>query len=259
MCKARLLLSLAAASFVFTSHAAEFASSVVRYDPGAGFAPRFTHPDVALGEPSRVNPFGEATGPFDPPYGTNQIVSIGAGGSLVVRFHAPIVNHPHNLHGYDFLIFGNSGFIITNEFDLATFNWIGTPATDGSIFGQSAGVTRVAVSRDGVNYYQLDPALAPPVDTLFPTDSGGNVHVPPLPGLAQSDFAGATLDDMRTLYHGSAGGAAYDISWARDANGQPVFLPNIRFIRIDVLSGKVEIDAFSSVERKSRARARDDN
>ena len=259
MCRARLLSSLAAASFVFTAHAAEFADSVVRYDPGAGFAARFTHPDVALGEPSRVNPFGEATDPFDPPYGTNQIVSIGAGGSLVVRFHTPILNHPHNLHGYDFLIFGNSGFIITNDFDLATFNWIGAPATDGSIFGQNTGVTRVSVSRDGANFYQLDPASAPALDTLFPTDGGGDAHRPPLPGLTQGDFAGATLDDMRTLYHGSAGGAAYDISWAQDANGHRVFLPNIRFVRLDVLSGKVEIDAFSAVARKTCAGAHGDN
>ena len=76
---------------------------------------------AALGEPSQVNPFGEATDPFDPPYGTNQIVSIGAGGSLVLAFHNPILNHPNNLFGYDFILFGNTGFIITNEFDLSTF------------------------------------------------------------------------------------------------------------------------------------------
>src|SRR6266704_1238900 len=120
------LLALAAASFVLTSQATPFADTVVSYDPGVGFAPRFTEPAAALGEPSQVNPFGEPTDPFDPPYGTNQIVSIGAGGHLVVQFHTPILNHPNNLYGFDFIIFGNAFFTVTN--------WIGTPATDGSLF-----------------------------------------------------------------------------------------------------------------------------
>src|SRR6266478_6470002 len=119
------LLALAAASFVLTSQATPFADTVVSYDPGVGFAPRFTGPAAALGEPSQVNPFGETTDPFDPPYGTNQIVSIGAGGHLVVQFHTPIVNHPHNPYGLDFTIFGNAGFIITNDFDVTTGNWVG--------------------------------------------------------------------------------------------------------------------------------------
>src|SRR4051812_42252942 len=121
------LLALAAASFVFTSQATPFADAVVSYDPGVGFAPRFTDPVAAVGEPSQVNPYGEPTDPFDPPYGTNQIVSIGAGGHLVVQFHTPILNHPNNLYGFDFTIFGNAGFIITNDFDFSTFNWIGAP------------------------------------------------------------------------------------------------------------------------------------
>src|SRR6266550_7966677 len=115
MLKARLL-ALAAASFVFTSHATPFADAVVSYDPGSGFVPRFTDPVAALGEPSRVNPYGEPTDPFDPPYGTNQIVSIGAGGHLVVGFRTPILSHPHNVYGMDFTIFGNAGFRITNDF-----------------------------------------------------------------------------------------------------------------------------------------------
>ena len=243
------LLALAAAGLVLTSHAAKVSELVVSYQPGSGFVPNYTDPSTALGDVSRVNPFGEATDPFDPPYGTNQIVSLGAGGSLVLFFQKPIHNHPHNPHGLDFVIFGNSGFIITNEFDFTTFNWIGTPATDGSLFAQSTGDTRVSVSRDGVTFYQLDPALAPAVDRWFPTDGAGDPRVPLDPALRPADFAGATLDNIRTLYDDSAGGAAYDISWARDARGRRVHLPEIHFIRIDVLSGKAEIDAISEVAR----------
>src|SRR5438093_13501660 len=130
-------LILAAASLVSPSQAASiFANDLISYNPGIGFSPRFTHSESALGEPSRVNPFAEVTDPFNPPYGTNQIVSIGEGGWLVVRFHTPVLNHPRNPRGLDFTIFGNTGFIITNDLDGSTGNWIGAPATDGSIFGQ---------------------------------------------------------------------------------------------------------------------------
>ena len=249
------LLTLAVvslASLVTTLRAGDFADSVVSYEPGTGTVPRFRDPSAALGAPSQVNPFGDPTDPFNPPYGTNQIVSIGAGGSLVLRFHQPILNHPNNAFGYDFILFGNTGFIITNEFDLSTFNWIGTPATDGSLFAQNTGETVVSVSRDGALFYALNPQVAPIADGPFPTDGQGNPRIPTLPGLTAGDFAGATIDDIRALYRGSAGGTPYDIGWAVDAFGRGVMLPEIRFVRIDVVSGKSEIDAVAVVARKPR-------
>jgi len=159
------VLALALASFGFSAANAQFADRVVSYDPGIGYAVGFTNADAALGEPSRVNPFGESTDPFDPPYGHHQIVSLGAGGSLVLEFNQPILNHPRNIFDLDFTVFGNSGFIITNDFD-ENWNWIGTPATDGSLFAQNDGATRVSVSADGTNFYQLNPALAPTVDVF---------------------------------------------------------------------------------------------
>lgn len=244
------LLVLAAASVVLNSHAAAFhAAKIVGYHPGVGYSANFTHPEAALGEPARVNPFGEDTDPFNPPYGTNQIVSIGAGGSLVVRFKKPILNHPRNIDRRDFTIFGNSGFIITNEFDLTTFNWIGIPATDGSLFGESTGETRVSVSFDGRHFFTLNPEFAPAVDSFPPTDGAGDFGIPVDPKLSAENFAGATLADIRSLYDGSGGGASYDISWAQDSKGRRVWLPMIRFIRIDVISGKAEIDAIAAVER----------
>lgn len=247
-------LALAAASLglIITAHGGSFADAVVSYQPGVGFAPRFTNPEAALGEPSRVNPFGDEVDPFNPPYGTNQIVSIGAGGHLVVRFHTPILNHPNNPGGLDFTIFGNTGFIITNDFDLETFDWIGAPATDGSLFGESTGDTRVSVSRDGVNFYVLNPVFTPRVDSFPPTDGAGDFRIPVAPDLTTADFAGVTLDDLRALYRGSGGGASYDMAWALDARGNGVFLPEINFIRVDVLSGRAELDAFAAVARQPR-------
>ena len=241
-------LALAGLASVAPLHADEFAHAVVAYNPGSNYAVNFTNPDTALGRPSRVNPFGEATDPFNPPYGTNQIVSLGEGGSLTVRFHRPILNHPRNFSGLDFIIFGNSGFIVTNDFDPNTFEYIGTPATDGSLFAHNTGGTRVSVSMDGRRFFTLLPDRAPTVDVLFPTAATGDVSRPVDPALTQEDFAGLTLAQIRALYHGSAGGAAYDIAWARDSRGRRVFLPFVRFVRVEVVSGKSEIDAFSAVD-----------
>src|SRR5262245_37177917 len=122
----KIVSLLALASAVVSASSANFAASVVDYQPGTGFAAQFTNATTVLGEPSRVNPFEDATEPFNPAYGTSQILSIGAGGSLTVKFATPVLNHPLNRFGTDFIIFGNSGFIITNEFDFDTFSWIGT-------------------------------------------------------------------------------------------------------------------------------------
>jgi len=251
-------LTLALASFAFGTNVqianAQFADHVISYDPGIGYAVGFTDPAAALGEPSRVNPFGEPTDPFDPPYGHEQIVSIGTGGSLVLAFDEPILNHPHNAWGLDFTIFGNAGFIITNDFDPATYEWIGTPATDSSLFAQSTGVSQVSVSRDGLHFYALTPANSPGIDTFFPTDASGSFHVPVNPAIQPSDFAGATLDEIRQLYAGSAGGTSFDLSTARDESGRPINLQQVRFIRIDVLSGKAEIDGIALVARQQPGR-----
>jgi hypothetical protein len=234
---------------IATCAQAQFAETVVDYSPGTDFTPGFTNAASALGEPSRITPgqYGGPVDPFSPPYLPTQLVSIGTGGSLTVEFGFPVLNHPKNRFGIDFNIFGNSGFIITNAFDPNTFDWIGTPATDGSLLGANPGVTRVSVSRDGQTFFALEPNSAPTVDALFPTDGLGDFHTPVDPTLTANDFAGQTLQNIRALYYGSAGGAGYDISSARDAEGNPVRLPEIRFVRIQVLSGKSDVDGIAAV------------
>ena len=246
------IVLLAVAGIVINSPAAtNYAARVISYDPGVGFAAGYTNTDAVLGEPSRVNPFGDTTDPFDPPYGKGQILSIGEGGWLTIEFDRPVHNAPHNPFGLDFIIFGNSGFIITNDFDLTTFNWIGTPATDGSLFANNTGVTRVSVSKNGTDFFVLDSQQAPIVDGLFPTDGSGDFRVPVNPQLTASDFAGTTLEDIRALYRSSGGGNGYDIDWANIHRGNAE-LSWIRYVRVEVLSGKSEIDGFAAVERHLR-------
>lgn len=236
-----------ALSFAQTS-VAQFATSVVSYNSGVGFQPGYTTPASALGEPSRITPgiYGGPVDPFNTAYLNSQVVSIGAGGSLTVQFNSPILNNPANAFGRDFNIFGNAGFIITNETDI-NWNFIGTPATDGSLYGADAVSTRVSVSSDGFNYFMLNPALAPLVDSLFPTDGLGDFGLTVNPSLNAASFAGKTLADIRALYNGSGGGAGYDISWAQDGLGQSVSLTSIEFVRVEVLAGNAEVDGIVAV------------
>jgi hypothetical protein len=247
----KYILGLAVASVSLSSivHAAGSADSVVNYTPGTGVQPAYDNANAALGEPSRVTPgqFGGPVDPFNPPYLKEQVVSIGAGGSLTLGFSSPIQNSASNPYGLDFIVFGNNGFQIVNG------DFSGGGVTDGSLFGANAGPTHVSVSSDGVNYYQLTPSLAPVVDGPFPTDGSGDFSKPINPAVTISSFANKDLKGIRDLYAGSGGGTAFDLGWARDSAGQPVTLDSIRFVRIDVLSGVSEVDGIAAVPEPSVA------
>jgi hypothetical protein len=246
-------LALSSLVNVVPLRAAGFASAVISYNPGKGFATEFgsglgfTNTSAVLGEPSRVTPgqFGGPVDPFNPPYLRDQLLSIGAGGSLTIQFNETILHDPAHPFGLDFVIFGNAGFSITNG------NFSGGGITDGSLFGANSGSTRVSVSRDNVNYYQLNPSLAPVVDGFFPTDGTGNFGQPMNPALNGAAFAGLDLAGLRKLYAGSGGGTGYNISWAQNTNGQSIALDRIGYIRVDVLSGSAEIDGFAAVASPS--------
>jgi len=231
------VLALAIASllvFVHVTHG-QFANAVLSYDRGTGFAANFTNANTALGAPTP----GSAVTPFAPPFSTSQLVSIGTGGSLTLQVETPIVNDPAHLFGIDFLIFGNSFFVITNGSGSSAI-------TSGGIFSSSIS-TRVEVSSDGASWFMLDPSLAPTVGTLFPTEGLGNPHTPVNPALTGADFSGLNLSGVRSLYNGSAGGAGFDLSWARDSSGNEVVFESVNYVRIDVLSGRTQIDAIAVV------------
>jgi hypothetical protein len=238
--------ALAAASIVATttSHSAGFADAVVAYNPGTGFASGFTNASSALGAPTST------ANPLSPPYRTNQIVSLGVGGYLTLHMGSPAVHSGVSPYDIDFQIFGNSFFVITNG------NYSGGGITDGSVYGNGAS-TRVEVSPDGATWYTLNPAQAPTIGDLFPTDGAGDPQVPVNPVLTNADFAGLGLAGIRSLYAGSAGGAGFNLAWAQDTNGDYVNLPIARFIRIDVHSGKAQVDAVSTTQPSATVIAED--
>lgn len=245
----RNIFALFAALFLMlplSLRADSFAGAVVEYAPGAGFSPGFDDPSAALGEPSRVTPglFGGPVDPFSPPYLAEQLVSIGAEGSLTISFNAPILDSPQNPFGLDFIIFGNNGFTIVNG------DFEGGGVTDGSTFTfDPPGASVVYVSEDNVSYYELvpPPGMAAAVDGLFPTDGSGDFLLPVDPTLGGDDFAGEGLAGIAALYGGSGGGTGFDLSWARTEDGQSAALTSANYVRLEVLLGKVEVDGFAVV------------
>src|ERR1041384_611947 len=116
-----LILILASAMANSLAQTSQFADSIIAYNPGRGFVTEFgsglgyTNASAALGQPSRITPgpFGGPVDPFNPPYLRDQIVSMGEGGSLTVRFSTPIRHLATHPFGRDFMVFGNAGFTIT--------------------------------------------------------------------------------------------------------------------------------------------------
>ncbi len=247
-------LLLASAPFVLSSSSIPIvaavpnhAAAVVQYFPGTGASAGYDQPSAVLGEPSRLTP-GEYGGPVDPfssPWQPGQLVSVGTGGSLTVRFADPVWNLAGNPRGLDFLVFASAAFLIVNG------DYTGGGITDGSLLGATEGLSRVSVSADGVSFFTLDPALAPGPDGLFPTDGSGDFTLAVDPTLGESDFDGLDLEGIRALYAGSGGGIGYDIAWARNGIGEAVHLDRIEFVRLEVLSDRVEIDGFSAVPEPS--------
>ena len=240
-------LAIASLFVVTTSVHAQFATSVVSYNRGIGFAAGFTNASAALGAPTA----GASVTPFAPPFSKTQLVSIGTNGSLTLQFNPPIIRNASNPFGVDFQIFGNTFFAITNG------NFSGGGITSGALGGNNTGATMIEVSADGTNWFTLNTNLAPVADNFFPTDSLGDPRVPANPALTANSFAALGLAGIRSLYNGSAGGSSYSLAWAQDTNGNYVDLPIARFVRVDVLANKSEIDAVAATRGSQNVIAED--
>jgi hypothetical protein len=218
-----------------------WADQVISYVEGGGVSPGYNMPGSALGEPTRftgVGAFPGAVTPFNPAYLSSEVVSIGFGGSLTLRFEQPINNDPLNPYGIDLLVFGNAGYI-----DASFPNGVA-----GSLFG--AGFGGVQVSQDGQTWF----AAPVTVDQAFPTLGYSDLTDPYAltPGSVLSDFTrpvdpafvptGLAFSQILAGYDGSGGGTGIDL--------ELVGLLSISFVRITNNLGAtatVEIDAVAAV------------
>jgi hypothetical protein len=244
--------SLALTASIFSStvpaSATPYADRVISYSQGSTAASAYNNPNAALGEPSRVTPAGPTDAPvtpFNPPWPTSQLVSIGAGGSLTLELGVSAQDVAWNPYGIDLILFGNNGFKV-NDYSVSESEW----TTDGTLFTfDLAGASKVWVSDNNQDYYELvvPSDLTAQVDSLFPTDASGDFLKPVNPSLTSADFAGKNLAGIQELYAGSAGGTGFDLAWARKADGSQAGIGSARFVRIEVSQGKIELDGIAAV------------
>ncbi|MHC4993308.1 MAG: hypothetical protein ACYTGC_20260 [Planctomycetota bacterium] len=227
-----------------------FVDAVEAYEPGTGAAAGYDDPAAALGPPERCTGDGVFPGVvsiMNSPWLTTEIVSIGEGGSLVLRFDTPVEDHPDNPFGVDLLIFGNAFFVDGG----------------GGIDGIFADGGLVEVSPDNRRWATIEGVTA---DGLFPTQ--GYLDVGPFdetPGLVESDFTlpvnpaftmthflGRSYAEAVKVYAGAGGGTPVDIG--------PSGFDQISYVRISSTrpGAAIEIDAVSDVTPRTPGDANGD-
>lgn len=222
-----------------TAHASDpWADEVVSYDPGLGAPAAFQSPTTALGQPTRFTGeslgFPGPTSPFSAAFEGDEVVSIGLGGSLVVRFDQPVTDDPLNPFGIDLLVFGNAFYF----------------GPDNTAFAEGGSIE---VSPDGVTWTLVAGAVA---DGAFPTLGYRDIADPfqSTPGSVLTDFtrpvdpslsvAGLSFPQLLDAYDGSGGGTGVDLG--------ALGLGSISYVRItDTLDDGLtpDIDAFADVAR----------
>ncbi|MEM6504143.1 MAG: hypothetical protein AAF711_01610 [Planctomycetota bacterium] len=242
-----IVLALLSSAYASTD---PWADNVVSYSQGTNPAAGLTDPTSALSQPTRdtnlTSPTGGAVTPFQPAFGADEIVSIGAGGHLTVSFDEPVVDDADNPFGIDLLVFGNAFYI----YNAGSQSAAGGAFTEGGV---------IEVSANGTDFFTVSNTAA---DGLFPTNGytdpsrdltslgpGGGVAVGTTPtdftrpvDPARSVGAGDTLDDILAIYDGSGGGVGIDLA--------VVGLSEVSFVRISNPLGSSatpEIDGFADV------------
>ncbi len=196
-----------------------WADHVVSYVQGTGVGNDFVtgnpinNPLTALGEPTRFTSdpanFGGPTTPFSSAYRDDEIVSIGAGGSLTLQFDEPVVDHPLNPFGVDLLVFGNAFYSIDFVTSLAT----GAVDDDDGL---------IEVSANGVDFFPVTGSADGPFPTVgyldvtepFPSVDGAVLSdfTKPVNPAALGNVAGMSTSQIIAAYDGSGGGLGIDIS-----------------------------------------------
>jgi hypothetical protein len=249
-----LLITAAAAA------ASPFAVEVVDYAPGAVptgdfdwiTGDLFTNAATALGPPTAdtTDDDGEdawAVVPVRGAWRAHEVVTIGPGGSLTLRFDQPVEDDANNLYGIDLIVFGNTFQQLGS--DRFWTNGNPTAETVQSTSINAEGGT-VSVSQDGTNWHAFASgtadAFAPTLGRVFDTNHPAAALGPsnrwwgepadptrPLdPALEPTDFEGWTVAELARRYRGSAGGAGFDLAElplpATSTNGAKW----IRYVRI---------------------------
>lgn len=243
----------------------DFATEVVEYAQGTGVTTdlfsgkSFNDPAMALGRPT-IDTTGDgmsmslgASVPVVPIYGAfraHELVSIGQGGRLTVKFDHKVTNDPANPFGIDLIVFGNAAGAGDDYWANGDPNAI----VLGRGVRQERGI--VSVSQDGEHWYTFADGpfaddFAPTLGRIYNPDNPAigswwgeptNPTLPLNPSLAEQSLTGKTLAEIAQLYGQSAGGTGFDIG--------SLGLEWIQYVRIENPDGSgvtPDIDAIADV------------
>jgi hypothetical protein len=194
--------------------------------------------------------------------GTNLILTLNAGGEIIVRFDQPLLDAPAHPYGVDLLVFGNS-FYSPNRFinettDMAACVLNGTIFTEPLLVSVSPGFTgqngEVANDPDTWPWYRYDNG--PYADGIFPTQayhwnrattnwsSDLMDFTKPVNPAMQSliSAGGLTAADAIDLYTGAGGGAGFDLGESGFA-----WIQYVKVEGVDPDFSVGEVDAFAAV------------
>lgn len=277
MCLALACMTIATGASAYDYQGDDFASSVVNYRPGTGIGVDaisgrpFNDPAASLGRPT-VDTTGDGllTGsPNDPvtvvalyaAFRSFEVVTLGNGGELTVKFSHPVYDDPFNFFELDLTIFGNATMMAADG-----GGWTNGDPDDRVVV--AAGFEEpgmVSVSQDAVKWIEFNDGpwadgFAPTLGRVYDSDTPapGQVHwgaptdpTKPLDSaLPIAMLEGLTLAEVaRDFYQDSAGGTSFDIGQLPLPTSPLTGLKWIQYVRVSDPPGfgTVEIDAFSDV------------
>ncbi len=196
------------------------------------------------------------------------VVTLGAGGVIIVGFDHPVLDDPANSYGIDLIVFGNAFFAHNSDGYIGPTTDMDTVALSdsGGVSDEPVKVEVAAVlnpaNPNDPNYWF--PFTYLPADGMYPTNRFAwdsvnhqwgqslNPLKPVNPMLKSSDFANLTFPQAVALYDGSAGGTGYDLQWLRSEDYQRLPIDPqtgkrwIQYVRF-TSSFEGEIDAVSDV------------
>ncbi len=267
----------------YTYDESHFAIEIVNYIEGNGVGrdylngTKFNIPENALARPTvdttpdnwYINPAdgNVPVNPVYPAFRASELVSIGQGGELIVKFDHKIADDINNPYGVDFIIFGNSMCVVGNGQGWTNRNPEYCRISGGGFC--EGGI--VSVSQDGENWLELTAGdniadgFAPTLGRLYepellenePNDGHNELGTwnkwwtsetnPTLPLDPEEDFTdwnGWSVAQLTNHYGYSAGGSGFDLKCFRNS---PEWIQYIKVSNPASSGNTPEIDAFSDV------------